>query len=114
HSDSEETRLVDKSKHSWFGASRVAADVMVQEYGRYFGMPTVCFRGGCLTGPNHSAAELHGFLAYVLRGVREGRAYRVCGYKGKQVRDSLHSFDVCSAFLEFYKAPRSAAVYNLG
>jgi CDP-paratose 2-epimerase len=110
----DETCRVDASLHSVFGASKLAADVMVQEYGRYFGMPTVCFRGGCLTGPNHSAAELHGFLAYVARAVREGRIYRIYGYKGKQVRDNLHSFDVCAAFLEFYKAPRSAAVYNLG
>jgi len=114
HEGIDETCRVDASLHSVFGASKLSADIMVQEYGRYFGMPTVCFRGGCLTGPNHSAAELHGFLAYVLRAVREGRAYRIYGYKGKQVRDNLHSFDVCSAFLEFYKAPRSAAVYNLG
>jgi CDP-paratose 2-epimerase len=114
HEGIDETCRVDASLHSVFGASKLSADIMVQEYGRYFGMPTVCFRGGCLTGPNHSAAELHGFLAYVLRAVREGRAYRIYGYKGKQVRDNLHSFDVCSAFLEFYNAPRSAAVYNLG
>ena len=87
---------------------------MVQEYGRYFGMPTVCYRGGCLTGPNHSGAELHGFLAYLARCVREGRPYRVYGYKGKQVRDNIHSYDVCAAFLAFYEAPRVAAVYNLG
>ena len=87
---------------------------MVQEYGRYFSMPTVCFRGGCLTGPNHSAAELHGFLAYVARALREGRVYKVYGYKGKQVRDNLHSFDVCAAFYAFYENPRPAAVYNLG
>ncbi len=105
---------VDASKHSLFGASKLAADVMVQEYGRYFNMPTVCFRGGCLTGPNHSAAELHGFLAYVARAIREGRTYRVFGYKGKQVRDNLHSFDVCAAFFAFYENPRAGAVYNLG
>ena len=105
---------VDATLHSLFGASKLAADVMVQEYGRYFGMPTVCFRGGCLTGPNHSAAELHGFLAYVARAIREGRVYRVYGYKGKQVRDNLHSYDVCAVFEAFYESPRSAAVYNLG
>lgn len=105
---------VDATLHSLFGASKLAADVMVQEYGRYFGIPTVCFRGGCLTGPNHSAAELHGFLAYVARALREGRVYRVYGYKGKQVRDNLHSFDVCAAFEAFYRSPRVAAVYNLG
>jgi CDP-paratose 2-epimerase len=105
---------VDATLHSLFGASKLAADVMVQEYGRYFGMPTVCFRGGCLTGPNHSAAELHGFLAYVARALREGRTYRIYGYKGKQVRDNLHSYDVCAAFYAFYESPRPAAVYNLG
>jgi CDP-paratose 2-epimerase len=105
---------IDRTKHSLFGASKVAADVMVQEYGRYFDMPTVCFRGGCLTGPNHSAAELHGFLAYVARALREGRTYRLYGYKGKQVRDNLHSYDVCAAFYAFYEKPRAAAVYNLG
>jgi CDP-paratose 2-epimerase len=110
----DETCRVDATLHSLFGASKLAADVLVQEYGRYFGIPTVCFRGGCLTGPNHSAAELHGFLAYVARALREGRVYRVYGYKGKQVRDNLHSYDVCAAFEAFYKKPRVAAVYNLG
>jgi len=110
----DETCRVDASLHSLFGASKVAADVMVQEYGRYFGMPTVCFRGGCLTGSNHSGTELHGFLAYLARAVREGRAYRIYGYKGKQVRDNIHSYDVCTAFLAFHENPRSAAVYNLG
>jgi len=110
----DENCRVDASLHSLFGASKLAADVMVQEYGRCFGMPTVCFRGGCLTGPNHSAAELHGFLAYVARALREGRVYRIYGYKGKQVRDNLHSYDVCRAFEEFYRNPRVAAVYNLG
>ena len=105
---------IDASLHSLFGASKLAADMMVQEYGRYFGMPTVCFRAGCLTGPNHSAAELHGFLAYVARAVREGRLYRIYGYKGKQVRDNLHSYDVCMAIQAFYDNPRCAAVYNLG
>jgi CDP-paratose 2-epimerase len=105
---------VDATLHSLFGASKLAADVLVQEYGRYFGIPTVCFRGGCLTGPNHSAAELHGFLAYVARALRERRVYRIYGYKGKQVRDNLHSYDVCAAFEAFYGNPRVAAVYNLG
>jgi CDP-paratose 2-epimerase len=110
----DETCRVDATLHSLFGASKLAADVMVQEYGRYFGMPTVCYRGGCLTGPNHSSAELHGFLAYLARAVKEGRVYRIYGYKGKQVRDNIHSYDVCTAFLAFYERPRSAAVYNLG
>jgi CDP-paratose 2-epimerase len=109
-----ESCRIDACLHSLFGASKVAADTMVQEYGRYFGMPTVCYRGGCLTGPNHSSAELHGFLAYLARCVRDGRPYRVYGYKGKQVRDNIHSYDVCAAFLAFYEAPRVAAVYNLG
>jgi CDP-paratose 2-epimerase len=109
-----ESCRIDACLHSLFGASKVAADTMVQEYGRYFGIPTVCYRGGCLTGPNHSSAELHGFLAYLARCVRDGRPYRVYGYKGKQVRDNIHSYDVCTAFLAFYDAPRVAAVYNLG
>jgi CDP-paratose 2-epimerase len=100
--------------HSLFGASKVAADVLVQEYGRYFGMPTVCFRGGCLTGPNHSGAELHGFLAYLARAVQEGLQYRIYGYKGKQVRDNIHSYDVCTAIMAFAENPRPGAVYNLG
>jgi CDP-paratose 2-epimerase len=110
---SEEMRI-DASKHSIFGASKVAADVMVQEYGRYFDMPTVCFRGGCLTGPNHSAAELHGFLSYLIKCTVTGRHFRIYGYKGKQVRDQIHSRDVIAAFDAFINQPRSAAVYNLG
>jgi CDP-paratose 2-epimerase len=105
---------IDACLHSLFGASKAAADLMVQEYGRYFDMPTVCLRGGCLTGPHHSGAELHGFLAYLARATAEGRPYRVFGYKGKQVRDNIHSFDVCRFFEEFANAPRIAAVYNLG
>ena len=105
---------IDATLHSLFGASKVAADIMVQEYGRYFNMPTVCLRGGCLTGPNHSGAELHGFLAYVARAIKEGRIYRIFGYKGKQVRDNIHSFDVCTFFQLFYQRPRVGAVYNLG
>jgi len=110
----DESMRIDATMHSVFGASKVAADVMVQEYGRYFGMPTVCFRGGCLTGPFHSGAELHGFLAYVARALKEGRTYRIFGYGGKQVRDNIHSFDVCQAILAFADRPRPAAVYNLG
>ncbi len=110
----DESCRIDATMHSLFGASKVAADVMVQEYGRYFNMPTVCFRGGCLTGSNHSGAELHGFLAYLARCVHEERTYRIYGYKGKQVRDNIHSYDVCTAFLSFYENPRTAAVYNLG
>jgi CDP-paratose 2-epimerase len=110
----DETMRIDANTHSVFGASKVAADVMVQEYGRYFGMPTCCFRGGCLTGPHHSGAELHGFLAYLARAIREGREYRIYGYKGKQVRDNIHSFDVCTAVIAYAENPRPAAVYNLG
>src|SRR5262249_41660607 len=110
----DENMRIDQSKHSIFGANKAAADLMVQEYGRYFGMKTACFRGGCLPGAARAAAELHGFLAYIVRCVREGRPHRIIGYKGKQVRDNLHAFDVCRAFEEFYKAPRSGEVYNLG
>lgn len=105
---------IDQSKHSIFGASKVAADVMVQEYGRYFGMPTCCLRGGCLTGPNHSAVELHGFLSYLVKCNVEGRQYTIFGYKGKQVRDNIHSEDVASFMYEFWKSPRVAEVYNIG
>jgi CDP-paratose 2-epimerase len=105
---------IDDCLHSLFGASKVAADVLVQEYGRYFGLRTACFRGGTLTGPNHSAAELHGFLAYVMRCVMTGRPYTVFGYQGKQVRDAIHSADLIRAFHEFFKAPRVAEVYNIG
>jgi CDP-paratose 2-epimerase len=110
----DETCRIDASMHSLFGASKLAADVLVQEYGRYFGLPTVCFRGAPLTGPNHSAAELHGFLAYVARAAREGLTYRIFGYKGKQVRDNIHSYDVCTAIMAFAHSPSAAAVYNLG
>ena len=109
-----ETCRVDSVLHSLFGASKLAADAMVQEYGRYFGMPTVCLRGGCLTGPRHSGAEMHGFLAYLARATREGRTYRIYGYGGKQVRDNIHALDVCRFFEAFYERPRSAVVYNLG
>ena len=105
---------IDQSKHSLFGASKVAADVMVQEYGRYFNMPSCCLRGGCLTGPNHSGVELHGFLSYLVKCNLEGREYKVFGYQGKQVRDNIHSEDVARCMWEFCKAPRVAEVYNLG
>jgi len=109
-----ETFTIDQSKHSLFGASKVAADVMVQEYGRYFGMPTCCLRGGCLTGPNHSGVELHGFLSYLVKCNLEGREYRVFGYKGKKVRDNIHSLDVARFMGAFVSAPRQGEVYNLG
>ena len=105
---------IDQSKHSLFGASKVAADVMVQEYGRYFDMPTCCLRGGCLTGPNHTGVELHGFLSYLVKCNLEGKEYRVFGYKGKQVRDNIHSHDVARFMAAFVQAPRVAEVYNLG
>ena len=105
---------IDQSKHSLFGASKVAGDIMVQEYGRYFDMPTCCLRGGCLTGPNHSGVELHGFLSYLIKCNLEGREYKVFGYKGKQVRDNIHSHDVARFIEEFIKAPRVAEVYNIG
>jgi CDP-paratose 2-epimerase len=105
---------IDHSMHSLFGVSKAAADLMVQEYGRYFEIPTVCFRGGCLTGPNHAGAQLHGFLAYLLRCTVTGDQYTVFGYGAKQVRDNIHSADVVRAFAEFHRSPRTAAVYNLG
>jgi CDP-paratose 2-epimerase len=105
---------IDQSKHSLFGASKVAADVMVQEYGRYFGMKTCCLRGGCLTGPNHSGVELHGFLSYLVKCNLEGKKYSVFGYKGKQVRDNIHSLDVARFIHAFIDNPRSGEVYNLG
>lgn len=109
-----ETFSIDQSKHSLFGASKVAADVLVQEYGRYFGLPTCCLRGGCLTGPNHSGVELHGFLSYLVKCNVQGLEYRVYGYKGKQVRDNIHSHDVVRFIAAFIAAPRTAEVYNLG
>lgn len=105
---------IDQSKHSLFGASKVAADVMVQEYGRYFGLKSCVLRGGCLTGPNHSGVELHGFLSYLVKCNLEGKLYRIFGYKGKQVRDNIHSHDVVSFIEAFVEAPRCAEVYNLG
>ena len=109
-----ESFTIDQSKHSLFGASKVAADVMVQEYGRYFNIPTACLRGGCLTGPNHTGVELHGFLSYLIRCNLEGKSYNIYGYKGKQVRDNIHSYDV-ARFIDFFiETPRVAEVYNLG
>jgi CDP-paratose 2-epimerase len=105
---------IDQSKHSLFGASKVAADVLVQEYGRYFGMPTCCLRGGCLTGPAHSGVELHGFLSYLVKVNITGGVYQVYGYKGKQVRDNIHSYDVARFAEEFIKSPRCTEVYNIG
>jgi CDP-paratose 2-epimerase len=110
----DENFSIDQSKHSLFGASKVAADVMVQEYGRYFGIPTCCLRGGCLTGPNHSGVELHGFLSYLVKCNLEGKQYNVFGYKGKQVRDNIHSHDVAAFISAFIAAPRQGEVYNLG
>ncbi len=110
----DETMSIDQTLHSLFGASKVAADVMVQEYGRYFGMKTACFRGGCLTGPNHSGAQLHGFLAYLVKCVVTGQPYTVFGYQGKQVRDNIHAYDLVNAFWHFFQAPRSGEVYNIG
>jgi len=105
---------IDQSKHSLFGASKVAGDVMVQEYGRYFGLPTCCLRGGCLTGPGHSGVELHGFLSYLVKVNITGGLYRVYGYGGKQVRDNIHSHDVARFAEQFIETPRSGEVYNCG
>ncbi len=109
-----ETFRIDQSKHSIFGASKVAGDVMVQEYGRYFDIPCCCLRGGCLTGPSHSGVELHGFLSYLIKCNGEGKQYNIFGYKGKQVRDNIHSYDVTMFIYEYLRNPRVAEVYNLG
>ena len=114
HRGIDESMSIDSSTHSLFGVSKASADLLVQEYGRYFGMATACFRGGCLTGPGHSGAELHGFLAYLMKCTATGRPYTVFGYGGKQVRDNIHSADLVSAFEHFVRKPRSAAVYNIG
>jgi CDP-paratose 2-epimerase len=105
---------IDQTLHSLFGASKVAADVLVQEYGRYFGLATGVFRGGCLTGPNHSGTQLHGFLAYLMKCTVTGTPYTVYGYRGKQVRDNIHSADLIRAFDHFFRAPRAGEVYNIG
>lgn len=110
----DESMSIDQTMHSVFGASKVAADIMVQEYGRYFGMRTAVFRGGCLTGPAHSGAELHGFLAYLVRCAVESRPYTIYGYNGKQVRDNIHSSDLVEAFWHYFRAPKQGAVYNMG
>ena len=110
----DETMSIDQTTHSLFGASKVAADVLVQEYGRYFGLRTGVFRGGCLTGPRHSGAELHGFLAYLMKCAATGREYLIYGYKGKQVRDNIHSADLVESFDHFHRAPRAGEVYNMG
>ena len=110
----DESMSIDSSKHSLFGASKVAADVLVQEYGRYFDMKTASFRGGCLTGPCHSGAELHGFLAYLMKCTINSKLYTIYGYKGKQVRDNIHSYDLVNAFYHFYLNPRCGEVYNIG
>jgi CDP-paratose 2-epimerase len=110
----DESMNIDASLHSLFGVSKLSGDLMVQEYGRYFGMFTVCFRGGCLTGPNHSGAELHGFLAYLMKCAVTKTEYRIFGYKGKQVRDNIHSFDLVNAFYHFILNPKKAVVYNIG
>jgi CDP-paratose 2-epimerase len=114
HGGIDTTMSIDSTMHSLFGVSKAAADLMVQEYGRYFDMPTVCFRGGCLTGPSHAGAQLHGFLAYLMKCTVTGTPYTVFGYEGKQVRDNIHSNDVVMAMEAFRRAPRAAAVYNLG
>lgn len=110
----DESMTIDNSKHSLFGASKVAADILVQEYGKYFDMKTVSFRGGCLTGPNHSGTQLHGFLAYLMKCTILGDAYNIFGYQGKQVRDNIHSYDLVNAFYHFYQNPRCGEVYNIG
>jgi CDP-paratose 2-epimerase len=110
----DESMTIDQSKHSLFGASKVAADILVQEYGKYFGMKTAVFRGGCLTGPNHSGAKLHGFLSYLMKCAVTGDHYSVFGYKGKQVRDNIHSSDLVNMFWHFYNNPRAGEVYNAG
>jgi CDP-paratose 2-epimerase len=114
HRGIDTTMSIDVSTHSLFGVSKAAADLLVQEYGRYFGMPTVCFRGGCLTGPQHAGAKLHGFLAYLMKCTATGTPYTVFGYQGKQVRDNIHSADLIAAFHAFHRNPRPAAVYNIG
>ncbi|MBI5354894.1 MAG: NAD-dependent epimerase/dehydratase family protein [Candidatus Aenigmarchaeota archaeon] len=110
----DESLSVDKTKHSLFGVSKLAADALVQEYGKYFGMKTVCFRAGCITGSSHSSAELHGFLAYLMKCAMTGKHYTIFGYKGKQVRDNIHAYDLVTAFWNFFENPREAEIYNMG
>jgi len=110
----DESMSLDQTTHSLFGVSKAAGDLLAQEYGRYFGMPVGVFRGGCLTGPQHAGVELHGFLSYIVKCAVQGKKYTIHGYKGKQVRDQIHSYDVCTAFSEFMKSPRPGEVYNIG
>jgi CDP-paratose 2-epimerase len=110
----DETMSIDQTTHSLFGASKTAGDLLAQEYGRYFNMPVGVFRGGCLTGPQHAGVELHGFLSYIVKCAVQNKPYTIFGYKGKQVRDQIHSYDVCTAFYEFIKSPRPGEVYNIG
>jgi CDP-paratose 2-epimerase len=110
----DETMSIDNTKHSIFGASKVAADIMVQEYGKYFNLNTVCFRGGCLTGSKHKGSELHGFLSYIIKCIVSDKPYTIFGYKGKQVRDNIHSSDLVNMFWEFHKNPKQGEVYNAG
>lgn len=110
----DENFSVDQSKHSLFGVSKLAADMLVQEYGRYFGMNTVCFRGGCLTGPSHSGTQLHGFLSYLVKCAITGQPYTIFGYKGKQVRDNIHAYDLVNMFWHYYQSPVSGEVFNAG
>jgi CDP-paratose 2-epimerase len=110
----DESMSIDQTKHSLFGSSKVAADILVQEYGRYFQLKTAVFRGGCLTGPGHAGAELHGFLSYLMKCAVSGEPYRIFGYKGKQVRDNIHSSDLVEAFWHYYNKPKAGAVYNMG
>lgn len=110
----DESMSIDQTKHSLFGASKVAADILVQEYGKYFSMKTACFRGGCITGPAHSGAKLHGFLSYLMKCAVKGKEYTIIGYKGKQVRDNIHSYDLVNMFWHFYQNPRVGEVYNAG
>jgi len=110
----DENMSIDQTTHSLFGASKTAGDLLAQEYGRYFNMPVGVFRGGCLTGPQHAGVELHGFLSYIVKCAVQNKPYTIFGYKGKQVRDQIHSYDVCTAFYEFIKAPRPGEVYNIG
>lgn len=114
HKGIDESMSIDQTKHSLFGASKVAGDILVQEYGRYFNLKTAIFRGGCLTGPNHSGTQLHGFLSYLMKCIISGEHYTIFGYRGKQVRDNIHSYDLVNAFYHFYQNPRIAEVYNIG
>lgn len=110
----DENFLIDNCKHSFFGASKLYADIIVQEYGKNLGLKTVCFRAGCITGPNHSGAELHGFLSFMIKSCLKKNSFKIIGYKGKQVRDNIHSYDLINCFWEFYKKPKCGEIYNIG